>query len=71
MGLFNVIKLANDYNKAKKLLASKHIDIAKAKELIERVKQLVDYLYSLKDKLSELIQDVKGVIKGLKEVEEQ
>ena len=63
MGILNVIKLANDYNKAKKLISSKKPDIEKAKALIEKVKGFVEYLYSLKDKLQELILEVKDVIK--------
>lgn len=63
MGLFNVIKLANDYAKAKKVLAQKKIDIKKAKEFI-------DLLYKYKDELSTYIRDIKDILKRLKEVTE-
>lgn len=68
MGLFNIIKLANDYNKAKKLLQSKKPDVEKAKQLIEKVKGFVDYLYSIKDELAKFIKDVKDTIAELKKI---
>ena len=70
MGLFNVIKLANDYNKAKKLLENKKITVEDAKKLIERIKEFVDYLYKLKDELSNFISKVKETIVELKKIKE-
>ena len=70
VGLFDVFGLARDYAKAKKLLASKKIDVEKAKKLIEKIKKFVDYLYELKDKLQDLISEVKEILKKLKEVKE-
>ena len=57
MGLFNVIKLANDYNDD-------------AKKLVERIKEFVDYLYKLKDELSNFISKVKETITELKKIKE-
>ena len=68
MGVFNVIKLANDYAKAKKILASKNIDIKKAKELVEKIKEFIDVLYKYKDELNLYIKEVKDILKKLKEV---
>lgn len=68
MGLFNVIRLANDYNKAKKMLSSKKIDVEKIKGMVERIKSYLDYLYEMKDRLDEIIQHVKQMIKDLKSV---
>ena len=70
MGLFDVFRLAGDYAKAKKMLASKKIDIVKASKVIERLKEFIDVLYKYKDELSGLIKDVKELIKKLKEREE-
>ena len=51
MGLLNVIKLANDYNKAKKLVQSKKADVEKIAKIIESVQ---DYIGLLKNFVLEL-----------------
>lgn len=55
MGLINAIKLANDYNQAKKLLKEKNINIDKARKVITSIIKGVDYLRSLRTQLTEVI----------------
>lgn len=55
MGLLNVIKLANDYNTAKKLLKSKKADVEK---IVKVIKSLQKYTEFLKDFILELEEKV-------------
>lgn len=65
MGLFNVIKLANDYNKAKKYLESRKEDLQYVKDLVEKVKKFLEYVTEVKDSLAVLINQVQATIKEL------
>lgn len=65
MGLFNVIKLANDYNKAKKYLESRKEDLQCVKDLVEKVKKFLEYVTEVKDSLAVLINQVQATIKEL------
>jgi len=67
MGLFNVIKLANDYNKAKKALNSKKVEASKLKGFIEKVKQYLDWLEGFKAEIEEYIAKGKELYKKLQE----
>lgn len=63
MGILNVIKLANDYNKLKKLVEKGNIDVSKVKSTIENVKKFLGMLEHLKVELQELIDRVKEILK--------
>lgn len=65
MGILNVIKLANDYNKLKKLVEKGNIDVNKVKSAIENVKKFLSMLEHLKVELQELIDKVKGILKAV------
>lgn len=66
MGLINVVKLANDYNKAKKLLKKNgKIDASKIKELIEKLHDFIEELKDIQLKISEFILKVKSIMKSL------
>lgn len=67
MGLLNVIKLANDYNKAKKLLKDGKLK-NKADEVRKVVQKLRDFVAELnkyRDKLTIFILKVKETITSL------
>lgn len=68
MGLFNVIKLANDYNKAKKFIEANKQDVEKAKKLIDSIKNFIDYLKGMRTELDELIATAKVRVMTLKEM---
>jgi len=70
MGLINVIKTANDIQKAKKFLASKSTDIEKAKKLIESLKKALEYLDSIKIQIVDVINSGKTMLKELKAIKE-
>ena len=65
MGVFNVIKLANDYVKAKKVLKEKKVDAKKIKELIEKLHEYIKQLNETKDVILGHIAKVKEVMRGL------
>ena len=65
MGLFNVIKLANDYVKAKRLLKKSGVDKVKIKEYIDRLHDYVQELNSTKDTINIHILKVKELMRGL------
>ena len=82
MGLFNVLKLANDYNKAKKFIetkiADKKVDLEKAKGYLEKLKKFSDILKDIKkevNKLIALVQDyryrIEEIIKAKEEDDEE
>lgn len=62
MGILNVIKLANDYNKAKKLLESKKADIEKIAKVIDSVQDYIGLLKNFVLELEERIYQAKEVL---------
>lgn len=66
MGLFNLIKIANDYAKAKKYLESRKCDVEKAKEYITKIKNFIEYVDALKIELLDIINNAKEILDGLK-----
>lgn len=62
MGLLNVIKLANDYNTAKKLLKSKKADIEKIAKVIESIQEYIAILKTFVLELEERIYQAKELI---------
>ena len=78
MGLFNVLKLANDYNKAKKFIEKirnkyedKLISIDEAKQLLDKLAAFAKYLKDLKGELNQLITRVADYIVEIKELLEK
>lgn len=68
MGLFNVIRLANDYIKAKKILKSKKIDKIKIKEYIDKMQDYIHTLNETKDTINIHILKVREVMRGLSDL---
>jgi len=68
MGLLNVIKLANDYNQAKKLLKGKKVNAIKVRDAIDRIHDYIEELKSAKDKIDTLIVKAKERIRKLSEL---
>lgn len=66
MGLLNVIRLANDYNKAKKYLKKSNLDKDKLSKLLERVMKYKQVLQELSDSLGFMIKETKELIVKLK-----
>lgn len=62
MGLLNVIKLANDYNKAKKLLESKKADVAKIAKIIGSLQEYVKWLKGFIVELEERIHQAEKLM---------
>ena len=62
MGLLNVIKLANDYNKAKKLVQSKKADIEKIAKIIESLQEYINFLKGFVLELEERIYQAKELM---------
>lgn len=58
MGLFNVISLANDYVKAKRVLKKSKIDKQKISELIDKLQQ---YVHVLEDTVSDIKDHITKV----------
>lgn len=67
MGLLSVIRLANDYNKAKKALKTKKVDVDRVKKLIEKVKSYLEWLEDFKVEIEGYIAKAKAIIEGLQE----
>lgn len=65
MGLFDVFKLASDYNKAQKYLKEKDISVDKARKVITSMVKGIDYLKNLRTQLNELITKYNGVVNKL------
>lgn len=65
MGLFNVFKLASDYNKAQKYLKEKDISVDKVRKVITSMVKGIDYLKNLRTQLNELITKYNGVVNKL------
>ena len=62
MGLLNVIKLANDYNNAKKLLKSKKADVEKIAKIIGSVQEYITILKTFVLELEERIYQAKELM---------
>ena len=62
MGLLNVIKLANDYNQAKKLLKSKKADVGKIAKIISSLQEYIAILKTFVLELEEKIYQAKEVM---------
>ena len=62
MGLLNVIKLANDYNKAKKLLKSKKADVEKIAKIIGSLQEYIAVLKTFVLELEEKIYQAKEIM---------
>ena len=62
MGLLNVIKLANDYNKAKKLLQSKKVEAQKIRDAIESIQEFINFLKDFVVELEERIYQAKELM---------
>ena len=71
MGILNVIKLANDYNKAKKILKSKNVDIKKLVnlygEMTTRLQDFVEYFEQLFNEGKNFIKECFSLLDSLKE----
>ena len=65
MGLLNVIKLANDYRKAEKLLKEKNISVDKVRKVITSMVKAIDYLKSLRSQLNEAITKCNSMVNKL------
>jgi len=65
VGILNVIRLANDYNKAKKLLEKKDIKVDEIRKVITSITKGVEYLKNTRTKLSELISKYNTIITKL------
>ena len=59
MGLFNLIKLANDCNKAKKLVEKYNVDKKKIGEYIIKVQEYVHALENFKQQIADCILRAK------------
>lgn len=71
MGILNVIKLANDYNKAKKILKSKDVDIKKLVNLYgnmtTRLQDFVAYFEQLFNEGKNFIKECFDLLDNIKE----
>lgn len=65
MGLLNVIKLANDYRKAEKLLKEKNISVDKVRKVITSMVKAIDYLKGLRSQLNEAITKYNSMVNKL------
>ena len=65
MGLLNVIKLANDYRKAEKLLKEKNISVDKVRKVITSMVKGIDYLKGLRSQLNEVITKYNSIVNKL------
>ena len=65
MGLLNVIKLANDYRKAEKLLKEKNISVDKVRKVITSMVKGIDYLKGLRSQLNEAITKYNSIVNKL------
>ena len=68
MGLLNVIKLANDYNKVKKAIKNNKVNADKIKGYIDTLNNLLDWLRDFRADIEQRIATVKETIKKLKEM---
>ena len=65
MGLLNVIKLANDYNKAKKLLKEKKVDAIKIRDYMDSIQDYINFLRDFIVELEERVYRAKELLAHL------
>ena len=65
MGVFNVIKLANDYVQAKKYLKKNKVDAKKIKEYMDKLHNFIEVLNNYKDWITSHILKTKEVMSML------
>lgn len=65
MGLLNVIKLANDYSKAKRLLKSNKTKVEEIQKSIDSLHNFIEWLKDFKAELDEWIEKSKQLMKSL------
>ena len=65
MGVFNVIKLANDYVQAKRYLKKNKVDATKVRDFIDRLQDYIEELRNFKAQVEIHINKAKEVIRAL------
>lgn len=65
MGVFNVIKLANDYIQAKRYLKKNKVDAAKIRDFIDKLQDYIEELRNFKAQVEIHINKAKEVIRAL------
>lgn len=65
MGVFNVIKLANDYVQAKRYLKKNKVDATKIRDFIDKLQDYIEELRSFKAQVEVHINKAKEVIRAL------
>ena len=65
MGVFNVIKLANDYVHAKRYLKKNKVDATKIRDFIDRLQDYIEELRNFKAQVEIHINKAKEVIRAL------
>ena len=65
MGLLNVIKFANDYNKAKKLLKQKKVDVIKIRDCMDSIQEYINFLRDFMVRIEEDIYKAKELLAHL------
>lgn len=65
MGVFNVIKLANDYVQAKRYLKKNKVDATKIRDFIDRLQDYIEELRNFKAQVEIHINKAKEVIRAL------
>lgn len=65
MGVFNVIKLANDYVQAKRYLKKNKVDVTKIRDFIGRLQDYIEELRNFKAQVEIHINKAKEVIRAL------
>lgn len=65
MGVFNVIKLANDYVQAKRYLKKNKVDAKKIKEYMDKLHDFIEVLNNYKDWITSHILKTKEVMSML------
>lgn len=65
MGVFNVIKLANDYVQAKRYLKKNKVDAVKVRDFIDKLQDYIEELRNFKAQVEIHINKAKEVIRAL------
>lgn len=65
MGVFNVIKLANDYVQAKRYLKKNKVDATKIRDFIDKLQDYIEELRNFKAQVEIHINKAKEVIRAL------
>lgn len=65
MGIFNVIKFANDYAKLKVYLDTRKEEVGK---LIGNVKKFLEYMNEIKEHVDKVVKEVKEVIQEAEKI---